>query len=366
MKVLHVAEVIKGGVSSVMNELLLSQIKNDNIERVCCLIPDSQRDELNIGDSHIYTFKRNGRNLLSFIFFVWMFIRTVIKEKPTIIHLHSTFAGLFGRTVLILLPFYKGHVIYCPHAFSFMMAKSKWKLNLFAIVERFLSKFTDAIICVSNYEKEIAMVNGIPKEKLFTIYNGVSEVEHIDKLPKSDLFNILYVGRFDYQKGFDRLEKIINGLNYSSSNIKFTIIGDYVSESINNNRKNLDNAYFTGWLPKSEIYSYYYNADLLIIPSRWEGLAMVPLEAFSCKLPVMASSCTSFPEIIKDKYNGFLVDIDNTEIVIQLLNEIAADKNIDTLESLASNAYVTYLEKFSSTKMNEDVYDLYRMSESVC
>lgn len=68
-----------------------------------------------------------------------------------------------------------------------MMAKSKWKLNLFAIVERFLSKFTDAIICVSNYEKEIAMVNGIPKEKLFTIYNGVSEVEHIDKLPKSDL-----------------------------------------------------------------------------------------------------------------------------------------------------------------------------------
>ncbi|MDM8040574.1 glycosyltransferase, partial [Klebsiella quasipneumoniae] len=218
MKVLHVAEVIKGGVSSVMNELLLSQIKNDNIERVCCLIPDSQRDELNIGDSHIYTFKRNGRNLLSFIFFVWMFIRTVIKEKPTIIHLHSTFAGLFGRTVLILLPFYKGHVIYCPHAFSFMMAKSKWKLNLFAIVERFLSKFTDAIICVSNYEKEIAIVNGIPKEKLFTIYNGVSEVEHIDKLPKSDLFNILYVGRFDYQKGFDRLEKIINGLNYSSSN----------------------------------------------------------------------------------------------------------------------------------------------------
>ncbi|HDZ2978256.1 TPA: glycosyltransferase family 4 protein, partial [Klebsiella pneumoniae] len=130
--------------------------------------------------------------------------------------------------------------------------------------------------------------------------------------------------------------------------------------------KNLDNAYFTGWLPKSEIYSYYYNADLLIIPSRWEGLAMVPLEAFSCKLPVMASSCTSFPEIIKDKYNGFLVDMDNTEIVIQLLNEIAADKNIDTLESLASNAYVTYLEKFSSTKMNEDVYDLYRMSESVC
>ncbi|HCF8438935.1 TPA: hypothetical protein NIV54_005467 [Klebsiella pneumoniae] len=58
--------------------------------------------------------------------------------------------------------------------------------------------------------------------------------------------------------------------------------------------------------------------------------------------------------------------MDNTEIVIQLLNEIAADKNIDTLESLASNAYVTYLEKFSSTKMNEDVYDLYRMSESAC
>ncbi len=48
MKVLHVAEVIKGGVSSVMNELLLSQIKNDNIERVCCLIPDSQRDELTL------------------------------------------------------------------------------------------------------------------------------------------------------------------------------------------------------------------------------------------------------------------------------------------------------------------------------
>ena len=102
---------------------------------------------------------------------------------------------------------------------------------------------------------------------------------------------------------------------------------------------------------KNKIYSYYHNADLLIIPSRWEGLAMVPLEAFSCKLPVITSSCTSFPEIIKDRYNGFLVDMDNTEVVIQLLNEISADKNIDFLESLASNAYATYVE--NSLQQNE-------------
>lgn len=359
MIVLHVAEVVKGGVASVINELLKEQQTSDEIKRLRCLVPDAQRNELNITDDFLYTFRRNGRNIGSFLSFCISFIKVIYKEKPTIVHLHSTFAGLLCRLILLFAPRQNPKVIYCPHAFSFMMSKSRLKVQLYAFIEKFLSSKTDAIICVSDYERNIAQAHGIKESKMVTIYNGVTEPQKYENYKLEDGFHILYVGRFDYQKGFDRLINVISGLNLIRQDITFTVIGDFVSQ---NDKHDLsyENCKFTGWLPKNAIVEYYKRSDILIIPSRWEGLAMVPLESFSCQLPVIASSCSSFPEIITDGYNGYLVDMDDTDIVIDLLQKIATEKKSGSLQQLSLNAYKTYMDKFSAVKMNAKVFDLYR------
>ncbi|MDG1644315.1 glycosyltransferase family 1 protein [Klebsiella huaxiensis] len=358
MIIFHVAEVIKGGVASVINELLREQSTDTDIKKVTCLIPDSQREELIADDDLLYTFKRTGRNIISLFRFFLKFVSILVREKPDIIHLHSTFAGFVCRFVLLLFPFVKVKVIYCPHAFSFMMKKNRAKVKIYAVVEQILSIKTNAIICVSNYERDKAIEVGLNKDKLKTIYNGVSEPsKSLIERPGCSELNVLYVGRFDFQKGFDILLDIIK-LSAPNKGISFTIIGDFVSENESYSIAS-ENAKFLGWLPKQEIYKYYRSSDVLLIPSRWEGLAMVPLEAFSCKLPVIASSCSSFPEIIDDHVNGFLVDMEQREDVVNLLLRLSTAEGKDKLKDMSTNAYETYHEKFSAEKMTLCVKKLY-------
>ncbi|HGU2189508.1 TPA: glycosyltransferase, partial [Escherichia coli] len=63
---------------------------------------------------------------------------------------------------------------------------------------------------------------------------------------------------------------------------------------------------YAGWLSADKIRNEYKSADLIIIPSRWEGFAMVPLEAMSYGVPVIASDIGPFKEIIKHGVSGIL------------------------------------------------------------
>ncbi len=60
MKVLHAAEVVKGGVSTVMRQLLEDQYSWDKIGKVVCVIPENQKEELSPyhTKSGMYFFKR--------------------------------------------------------------------------------------------------------------------------------------------------------------------------------------------------------------------------------------------------------------------------------------------------------------------
>ncbi|MGU5121571.1 hypothetical protein MAX20_29515, partial [Escherichia coli] len=78
--------------------------------------------------------------------------------------LHSTFSGVLGRLCLFILsPIVKPVVIYCPHAFSFMMTNQKLKKKIYVAIEKILQKNTDAIICVSKYELEESIKYGFDK-----------------------------------------------------------------------------------------------------------------------------------------------------------------------------------------------------------
>lgn len=214
MKILHAAETIKGGVATVMRQLVEDQLLSNNSNEVICIIPQEQRQELNnVEREHLVLYNRKGREFYSFLNFFFVFMKVILKENPEIVHLHSTFAGVLGRIALILLrPIRRPKVVYCPHAFAFLMQSSSKKNKVYSWIEKILSKYTDAIICVSKYEKEKAIEVGLPSEKLKVIYNGVVKQE--SKITRSspysnDVFNVLFVGRFDFQKGFDVLVEVM-------------------------------------------------------------------------------------------------------------------------------------------------------------
>lgn len=358
MKVLHVAETIKGGVATVMNQLVEAQL-NDKYS-VRTLTPSDQADQV-VQHDNIYLFNRKKRGIFSLLSLWVNFIHQIIKFKPDIVHLHSSFAGLVCRlTLIFIFPLIKLRVIYCPHSFSFLMDSNRFKKNIFIGIERFLSIKTKYIICVSRDEMNQALMSGFNKSKLRLVYNGVRE-ENPTNIEKKTYFNnqklnLLFVGRFDYQKGYDQIENLVKALTDYEAKYHLTIIGDSVN-SKNFKKIVKDNVTYFTWLNKKELTAHYLNSDFIVMPSRWEGLPMVAIEALSLATPIISSNVCSFPEIIDEGVNGFIFDseINFYERVMFLIDEL----NESELRKLSSNAYLKYKNNFTADSMITTTNHLY-------
>lgn len=354
MKILHISEVDVGGTVTVLNHLLKDQISRAGTTSVC-LVPDIQAKELiDIPSGNIITYKRTGRNIQSFLNLAIATIKTVVKLKPDIVHLHSTFAGVIARVCLLpLRPFLKFKIIYCPHGISFLTNSNLISKKTFYIVEKTLLFFTDSMICVSDYEKKTVISFGLSGKKIKTIYNGTplkKENALNYKTPGKNL-NILFAGRLGTQKGFDTLIPFIKETKIK--NITLNVAG-IASEDIINDWKH-PSVNYLGWCNAEKIKECMLSSDVLILPSRWEGFPMIVLEAMSYGLPVIASNCTSLPEAIIDSKTGWLFDIENMNQLENILENITPE----SLKEISHASKKRHFDLFSSDVMTEKTFNLY-------
>lgn len=353
-KILHVAETIKGGVATVIRTISASPEDDAANYQLVYLVPEDQARELHgIAPQQVRTFPRSGRNVPSLLRFAWRLSQMLLKEKPDVVHLHSTFSGVIGRVVCVLLrPWRKPKIVYCPHAFSFLMESSPSKQKVYAWIERVLQKVTDVIICVSQYELDKAARFGIERKRMKLIYNGI---HHKDDAPKSagaEPIHLLFVGRLDYQKGFDVLLKAYAKVN--RNDLKLTVVGSAVNED-SVECPPMDSVEYLPWVTPSEVQALYQKADALIVPSRWEGFAMVPLEGMAMGLPVIASNCTSLPELVTNEVSGYVFPSGDHQALADVLTIIQKPRLLD----LGNEGRSIVRERFSAALMIRQTYDLY-------
>jgi glycosyltransferase involved in cell wall biosynthesis len=350
-KVLHISEFTKGGVETHLNEVLKYQSDNHDIYLMVSEL-NSNRESLQISPDRLfmYPYKRKP----SYFLRAMKSIRKTVKEiNPDIVHVHGTFAGLFLRT-LFFARRQRPAVIYCSHGWSFLMDTKPWKRKLFAWVEKVMSLRTDYIINISNYEYEMSMSYGIPSNKSVVVYNGVSDAAPSSLEPfavDKKKINLLFVGRFDRQKGFDLLLEVFKEHRFTDVNLY--LVGDTVLKQ--REYEYPDNAVMVGWVDNSEIDRYMKACDAIVVPSRWEGFGIVAIEALRNKKPVIASNRGALPEIIQHGVNGYVFDFDNKEELADIVR--ALDKGI--LEQMGLAGEKIFYEKFHSDKMNKQIERLY-------
>ncbi|MGH6718769.1 MAG: glycosyltransferase family 4 protein, partial [Alphaproteobacteria bacterium] len=106
---------------------------------------------------------------------------------------------------------------------------------------------------------------------------------------------VLFVGRLTYLKGADRLVEIARRVGQASTGFQFCVIGqgDYGAAlaALPRDLVNLNDA-----VPHDEVHVYFQAADLVILPSRTEGLPNVVLEALATRVPVIASPVGEIPD----------------------------------------------------------------------
>lgn len=357
--ILHAAEIIRGGVATAINLLATCHTKEFGAENVVCLIPARDVSEIPDFPGSIVTFRRPDRNIGSLLRFTLGFFKSVWMFDPTIVHLHSTFAGIIGRLILLILwPFRRPRVVYCPHGWAFLMDTSPIYRRIYAGIERALAPLTDAVICISEHERAQALQHGLPATKLHVIYNGVCrpdpDIHHADSPYRTspEIIKLLYVGRFDWQKGFEVLIESLKRLQ--GSPIHLTAVGANIENPTP--PPTLPNVTYTGWLSAKQLAPYFAHADVVVVPSRWEGFGLAAAEAMAHGRAVVASRVCSLPELVIDGTTGLLFEKENDAQLAALLRDTPRER----WQEMGKAGRVRYEQHFTAEDYQAATNDLYR------
>ena len=142
----------------------------------------------------------------------------------------------------------------------------------------------------------------------------------------SDTVKILFVSRLIERKGLQLIIPLLQNIQKKvwqqcNNNIELVIVGDgpYRSqlEELVDETKTRELVRFEGQKNKNELVKYYKEADIFLLPSMWEGMPNVVLEAMSSGLPIIMTPCEGSKELITD--NGIIADYDNMEEKIVFL-----------------------------------------------
>lgn len=147
-----------------------------------------------------------------------------------------------------------------------------------------------------------------PKERIKNVYVGSnSKNTPINNNEKQyDKQNILFLGVAWERKGGPQLIKAFQKVRLSLPNSTLTIVG--CSPEID-----VENCNVIGRVSLHEVNQYYEQASVFCLPTRLEPFGIVFIEAFSHKLPVIASNIGAIPDFITEGINGYTSDPDDIE-----------------------------------------------------
>ncbi|MEM1289093.1 MAG: glycosyltransferase [Pseudomonadota bacterium] len=351
--VLHVCETAKGGPATYLNIIAQAVGRRNN----AIVLPESHASYVD-ADLRQYRYSHERRGLFPMAKMVASTMRAIREEAPDILFFHSTFAFvaiLFLRLMRVRQP-----MLYCSHGWAaHRYAEGSWKRRMVTMIEGQLTRLPDLCICVSKFDHAFAEKHGY-RGQFILAENAVVERR---KDARSDLFvrynetgvqtNLLFVGRFDRQKGLDLLLKAAERLAQTRPDIELHVVGAAVLDAPEL-REDLPNVTFHGWVARSRIDDWYASADALVLPSRWEGLPLVVPEAYRNETPVIVSTRNGMADLVREGKTGYTFD-PNPENLADLLEVVTADE----LMSMRPAARALYVKRFAAQRLCDQISEIY-------
>lgn len=298
-------------------------------------------------------------NLLKDIKSIITFRKIIEKEKPDIIHLHSSKAGAIGRIARNK----SVKVIYTVHGWPFSnMDGSPLKNSIFRLIEKILSPLTDYYICVSHYDESLGIKYRIlnkSKNNYETIHNAVRipRLGQQQARKRTAPLRIIMVARFSPQKDQEGLIRVLSKVR--KKEYKMTFVGDgptlQKNKDLSKKLKINDRVQFLGF--RDNINSLLSQNDLFILSSHYEGLPYSIIEAMSNGLPIIASNVGGNDEIVFNGINGFLYS--SYEELLTIIQMLIKDN--DKVKEMGKNSFNIFINDFQIEKQMEKVDRTYNM-----
>lgn len=303
----------------------------------------------------------------------WHLVRLFRRERPALVHTHTSKAGVLGR----LAAWAAGVelVVHTPHGHVFYGHFSRVISRIFLWIEKLLAMGTTHMIALTEAERDEYLVLKVGRADRYSVVPSGIDLERYRRVGSArdtarprpsgfdcpaDAIVIGSVGWLTDVKGHRFLIEAVAGLKASQPRLHLVIIGsghmreDYLALA---ERLGLGaSLHLLG--SRRDVPDCLAGMDLFVLPSLNEGMGRALIEAMAAGLPVVASRVGGVPAVVEDRRTGLLVPPGDAAALAQAVDELL--QRPDWARELGDAASRSIGERFSSAAMVkaiEAVYD---------
>ncbi|RWM73041.1 MULTISPECIES: glycosyltransferase family 4 protein [Mesorhizobium] len=232
----------------------------------------------------------------------WRTFGLIKGLRPDVLHGHGAKGGAYARLFGSLLRVSRSRVarLYSPHGGSLHYDETTATGKLFFALERFMARFTDYLLFVSDYERQTYHRKvGEPPIPNNLVYNGLSAAEFEPVRTEQNAADVLYIGMMRDLKGPDIfIDALVLAGTRLGRPVKAVMVGDgddlprYHAQV-----KRLGLEGHTRFLPPMPARKAFALAELVIVPSRAEAMPYIVLETLAAGKSMIATAVGGIPEI---------------------------------------------------------------------
>jgi len=295
-------------------------------------------------------------------------VRLMWRERPSIVHTHTSKAGFIGRLAAVIarVP----AVIHQPHGHIFYGYYGARRTALFTELERRAARWTDRIVTLTDRgsaehlargigraAQYVAVPSGVPTSELRAAAPPRAQARARLGLDPGELV-VVGLGRLVPIKGFDLLVRALPGVLAHVPSARVVLVGDGGEraslEALARSLHVSDRLRLTG--ETHDVTTCLAAADIVAVPSRNEGMGRVIVEAMALGLAVVATAVGGIPDVIVDGECGRLVEPESPDALAAALIELGRDPG---LRSKLGEAAETRAEAFSTAVAAEKLLAVY-------
>ncbi|RPI74440.1 MAG: glycosyltransferase family 1 protein [Desulfobacteraceae bacterium] len=307
---------------------------------------------------------------------IWVLfqLKAFLKQNPfQIVHTHNSKAGFIGRLAAkwARVPV----IVHTVHGFAFHDQEPFWRRWLFRRLERIAVAWCDKMIFISQPLIDWALAEKVVKPnhqaKVVKIYSGIdlkkflpisdqrkNELRKTWGLKSDDLV-IGMVSKLWEGKGHRTLIRAFQSVQRQIPNAKLMIVGEgYLDQKIKKWVQEYDlteSVIFTGF--QLDVGPLMAILDVAVLPSAFEGMGRVLLEAMAMEKPVIASCVGGIPDLVEHGLQGLLVEPGKTEPLQAAMIKLLTDPVLARQMGRAGRQKV--LSQFSAETMVQSIQKVY-------
>ena len=258
----------------------------------------------------------------------------------------------------------KDRLIANPHGLEPFQAigfKNKLQSIPFKIIFKRIFKNSCCVISLGGKLTEILHNNVSKNTKIIELNNGINlPLKYFKKINCNETIEVLFLGRFASNKGIDVLFKAIEVLNSEGfqNTFHFTLGGNGPLLDFYQKNNSFKNVQLLGFIDDENLADIFSKNELFVLPTLFEGMPTVVLEAMSHGLSIIVSDVGA-TKLMVDDSNGKLIQAGSINALVDALKWYSR-LDFKSRSKLSENSYVKVSENFTWEKIAGDHLDLFK------